>query len=64
SAPRAAAPGEPAAVASPGDDDPSPLLGAGLAVAALVVVVATVVGRRRAVRRVPLPGPDVSGADR
>ena len=64
SAPRAAAPGEPAAVASPGDDDPSPLLGAGLAVAALVVVVATVVGRRRAVRRVPLPRPDVSGADR
>jgi D-alanyl-D-alanine carboxypeptidase (penicillin-binding protein 5/6) len=54
-------PVEPAAAraAEPPGDEPSPLLGAGLAVAAAAVVGATVVGRRRAVRRVP-----VSEADR
>ncbi len=47
---------EPAAAVAPGADDgaPSPLVGAGLAVAALVVVGATMAGRRRAVRRVPV----------
>jgi D-alanyl-D-alanine carboxypeptidase (penicillin-binding protein 5/6) len=50
----AATPGTPAAAPSSGDGaGPSPLLGAGLVGAALVVVAATVVGRRRAVRRVP-----------
>ena len=63
STPRAAEPAEPAA-AAPADDDPSPLIGAGLALAAAVVVGATVVGRRRAVRWVPPTGPDVSGEDR
>jgi D-alanyl-D-alanine carboxypeptidase (penicillin-binding protein 5/6) len=52
-------PAEPVVVAPPADD-PSPLVGAGLAVAAAVVIGATVVGRRRAVRRVPPPGPAVS----
>lgn len=55
--------GGPAAAAAPGpasqEDAPSPLLGAGLVVAAVVVVAGTLVGRRRAVRRVP-----VSEADR
>ncbi|SOC49011.1 D-alanyl-D-alanine carboxypeptidase (penicillin-binding protein 5/6) [Blastococcus aggregatus] len=51
--PRAA---EPAAAVAPGPDDdaPSPLVGAGLAVAAVLVVAATAIGRRRAVRRVPV----------
>jgi len=68
SAPRAPEAAEPVAVAPPGDDDPSPLVGAGLAVAAAAVVGATVVGRRRAVRRVhpagPAPGRGVSEEDR
>jgi D-alanyl-D-alanine carboxypeptidase (penicillin-binding protein 5/6) len=63
SAPRAAEATEPAAAAPPGNG-PSPLVGAALAVTAGAVVVATVIGRRRAVRRVPPPGPDVSGEDR
>ena len=63
SAPRAVEPPEPAAAAPPGDDA-SPLIGIGLAVAAAVVVVATVIGRRRAVRRARRPGRYVSGADR
>ncbi len=52
---RAATTGAPPAVAAAGDDaGPSALLGAGLVAAALAVIAATVVGRRRAVRRVPV----------
>jgi len=69
--PRPAEPALPDASAAPvaadrSDEHPSPLIGAGLAVAAAVVVGVTVVGRRRAVRRAPgaQRTPDVSGADR
>ncbi len=53
SEPRAA---DPAAAVAPGPDDdaPSPLIGAVLAGAAVLVVGATAVGRRRAVRRTPV----------
>jgi D-alanyl-D-alanine carboxypeptidase (penicillin-binding protein 5/6) len=54
-APRVAAPAG-AVTADPAGDAASPLVGAGLAVAAVAVVVVTVIGRRRAVRRVPSSG--------
>lgn len=67
-APPPADPAGPVAAAAVDDaaprDEPSPLVGAALAVAAAAVVLATVVGRRRAVRRVPPPGRDVSAAGR
>ncbi|WP_091769956.1 D-alanyl-D-alanine carboxypeptidase family protein [Blastococcus aurantiacus] len=67
SAPRPDEPAPPVAADRPGDDA-SPLVGAGLAVAAVVVVGVTVVGRRRAVRWVPAPdrapGRGVSEEDR
>lgn len=42
----------------PAEDRPSPLVSVALAVAAVAVVVGTVLGRRRAVRRVPPSGED------
>lgn len=51
-----------AAAVGPATGGSSPLLPAGLAVGALVVVAATVLGRRRAMRPVAHPGRPVSGA--